>query len=280
MSPRQVAVLCGAALALGACNLLLRPNPTSQTPYVRFSHARHVPAGAPARSCGPCHSGPETLEQVPAAHPACASCHEIGRTPGAECLFCHSSRSPGARPVRSTRVFSFTHTAHRFSIVDATTCEPCHRMQGRQIVTPVTEAACVSCHVAQNAPTDCTSCHVGLSRIPPSHEEAGFLREHGRLEQTPCLRCHARSFCSDCHTRDHTPLWKRATHGIDAVRDTRACASCHEADECDRCHRTVRPTNHLGGNWQGLGHAMPARISSRSCVTCHSADDCARCHAP
>lgn len=272
-------------LGLTACALFLRREAAEdRPPYVTFSHARHVPAGASPRTCVPCHSQPDTFEQVPSSgHGSCASCHAIGDRPGPTCDLCHTSSSPGQPPVRPRKSFLFTHTSHRWMILDATTCRPCHEVSRSQaeVRTVVSEEACVSCHRAQGAAVECATCHVALSRatVPDSHARPSFMREHDEMADATCLRCHARSFCDGCHTRDHTPLWKRATHGIDAIADPRACASCHEADQCVRCHSTVRPTDHVQAGWAGAGHAMPARASPRACLTCHDpADECARCH--
>lgn len=272
-------------MLLGACGLVLRPtSPTDERPYVRFFHASHVPRRAPARSCARCHQQPDTFEQVHSGgHAACRECHTVGDRPGPRCAFCHDSASPGAPPARGRRSFLFTHTAHRWLILDAATCGPCHTLArgAGAIQTTVAEEKCIECHRRERAPVSCDTCHVALTRttLPASHGWASFLREHHEQSDPTCLRCHAQSFCTDCHSRDHSPLWKRSSHGLDAARDPSACASCHEADQCDRCHSTVRPADHLVADWTGLGHAMPARISPRSCLTCHAAaDECARCH--
>jgi hypothetical protein len=181
------------------------------------------------------------------------------------------------------RSYTFTHTAHQFWILDATTCQLCHRLArgDEPVITAVAEETCVECHRNEGAPRRCDTCHLGLSRttVPASHGEESFMREHHNQNTTTCLRCHAQSFCTDCHSRDHTPLWKLSAHGQDAVRDPRACATCHEADQCDRCHRTSPPADHHQADWIGLGHSMSARASTRACVTCHDReDDCEVCH--
>lgn len=282
MRTRALAML--APLALAACALVLRPTPTERVPYVRFSHARHVPRGAPASSCASCHQQPDSFEQVQSrGHPACASCHRIGDRPGPSCAFCHRSESPGPPPVEPSSTFLFSHGAHQWLILDATSCAPCHEVDKRhaEARTLASEERCVECHRDRGASARCETCHVGLGRstLPESHREASFLREHRRLADQTCGRCHAASFCQDCHSRDHTPLWKRASHGLDALRDTRVCARCHEADQCDRCHTTVRPPDHLAADWRTLGHAMPARLATRRCVVCHEAQsECGECH--
>ena len=278
------AALALSTFALAACALVLRPTPTERTPYVRFSHAQHVPRGAPATSCGSCHQQPDSFEQVRArGHEACASCHPIGERSGPTCAFCHRSQSPGPAPARPPSTFLFSHAAHQWLILDAPSCQPCHELDRRSAVatTVASEEECVACHRDRGASARCETCHVGLGRstLPESHRDASFLREHRTLADQTCARCHAASFCEDCHTRDHTPLWKRASHGLDTLRDPRACARCHEADQCDRCHQTVEPPDHLAADWSGLGHAMPARIAARRCVVCHEAQtECGRCH--
>lgn len=282
-APRPYVVIALASVGLLACSLIFRPGREVQGgPYVRFSHAKHVPAREPAEACAPCHLQPGTTEQVRAGHSACASCHAIGKAPGPSCAFCHQSRSPGARP-NTVRSFTFTHTAHQFWILDAPTCRLCHHLAraDEPVVTAIAEETCVECHRREAAPRRCDTCHLGLSRttVPASHGEESFMREHHNQEPTTCLRCHAQSFCTDCHSRDHTPTWKLSMHGQDAVRDPRACATCHEADQCDRCHRTSQPVDHQQADWRGLGHGMSARASTRACITCHDrTEDCDVCH--
>jgi hypothetical protein len=168
-------------------------------------------------------------------------------------------------------------------IIDAPDCRQCHEL-GRGTAhaqTRASEEQCIACHRDRGAGIRCSTCHVGLNRstLPGSHRDPAFLREHRGLADRTCERCHAPSFCEDCHTRDHGPLWKHVSHGLDAMRDARSCARCHGADECDRCHSTVPPSDHVAADWAGLGHAMPARLAARRCVVCHDAQsECGRCH--
>jgi Cytochrome c7 and related cytochrome c/Class III cytochrome C family len=116
----------------------------------------------------------------------CAFCHRTagdGRTAGLpdveQCMFCHQVVGQGdpeverirqawasQEPVDWVRVHrlpdhvQFTHQAH---IQAGVSCAACHGDVGqmRQVtqVRPLNMSDCVDCHKANNAPTDCVTCH-------------------------------------------------------------------------------------------------------------------------
>ena len=126
---------------------------------------------------------------------------------------------------------------------------------------------------------------------------AGFAKAHGAQAAsgaTQCESCHARRFCSDCHTgekvthRYHAPNFV-STHAPQAYRRETDCSSCHSTEAfCRDCHRqtglaaTKNTRSTVFHNAQPLWylqHGRAARQDLKACTTCHQQTYCMQCHS-
>jgi hypothetical protein len=131
---------------------------------VPFSHKKH--AGELAMSCEFCHApsrSGETLS-IPSAS-KCMSCHQTvaADTPGIQKLasFAHNNE-----PVPWVRVYqlpSFVTFSHKVHLDRGNTCQECHGQvaQRDQLFQEVgiSMQACINCHQAKKARTECDTCH-------------------------------------------------------------------------------------------------------------------------
>lgn len=298
--PRWTALLALAALvacgvALESCatmrKLVAGPNPSE----LKFSHAKHA---GHAPDCKTCHVSDFSGDVIPAAHAACAACHEAAREenmpakgePGDRtCLLCHHSTSPGAAPRAPRPSYAdanFDHAAHA-----AVDCAQCHgnvnaKRLGASADFPTMEQ-CVACHfpgLKEMSKADCLLCHPSITakEPPKSHLKAEWKPlAHGpaALEREDlCARCHVKELdCDTCHARErppsHTPAFRAKTHGFHATSNPNKCEICHTQEFCESCHRTTEPMNHTP--------AFKGRPFLH-CATCHlpleEGNGCAVCH--
>ena len=110
-----------------------------------------------------------------------------------------------------------------------------------------------------------------------------------------CTSCHARTFCSECHTAERTtrryhPANFVATHPPQAYGRESDCATCHSTEAfCRSCHMqaglaprapTSRTTTfHNAQPLWLLKHGRAARQDLPSCTTCHQQSYCMQCHS-
>ncbi len=154
------------------------------------------------------------------------------------------------------------------------------------------DAPCADCHNQ----TWCQDCHYGgginakLSdsndrgpNYKPKSHRSSFLEIHPiSAFDAPksCERCHAASFCKDCHARfrpedlmflSHRKGWSNlpATTGG-------PLHSTFPPDSCQTCHPgSVLPAH----QWSGA-HAQEARRNLPTCQACHSDGEiCLKCHS-
>jgi hypothetical protein len=110
---------------------------------------------------------------------------------------------------------------------------------------------------AHGAGARCASCHGDVTH--PPYRVAGFARPI-----TPIAG-------EDPHPRLYVQ-----THGADAVRDPRSCATCHEANYCETCHLRQRYPHPEG--WVSLHGAVQREQGIGACEGCHPQTFCAGCH--
>jgi hypothetical protein len=288
-------ILTAALLALGGSGWA-----AARIAQDRFDHLEHE---ALFPSCLSCHVGViDTSKSVWPAAEGCASCHDGTVEDRVEWA------PPGAAPGSNLR---FTHATHRREVTQAhpgprdsvLACASCHRQAGasRMKVERAIARNCLDCHGVKaehlEAPdSTCLTCHLPLVRAvtltarqvadfpaPDSHDDADFMRAHGKQAQEgapkgqiagSCATCHARDFCADCHVNapelpviqalgpDPRSLSRRPElkappghqdpefleeHGGQARRRPQSCASCHTKESCLACHATS----------PGVAQAMP-----------------------
>jgi predicted CXXCH cytochrome family protein len=120
-----------------------------------------------------------------------------------------------AEPPRPTVQRFFPHTPYREN-----RCSGCHDADSGQLIRPVQEGLCVTCHAkivssrfvhGPVAVNDCTVCH---------HYHAGPLPN--LLLADPTV------ICLDCHDRDEL-----STGEYHAAMDQRGCTDCHDPHGAD-----------------------------------------------
>ena len=252
--------------------------------HLIMSHKQHLEMKELSENCTACHKAfPEPGVEKNIAPPmeACLECHEHKEQfDQGRCEVCHDdlSRFP-LRPVSS-----FSHQGDF--------------LKGHATLATSRTNSCATCHDQRF----CTDCHgkTVATRIEVRFPEAvdrltihrgDFLARHS-IEQKDdpalCMRCHAVSFCTDCHQRTgigqggtpglspHGPgindRASREWHGSQARRDIVACAACHDQgaqSNCVTCHRV----GGVGGNphptsWLARHHHEEIGHNAM-CLTCH-----------
>jgi hypothetical protein len=231
-----------------------------------FHHA--TAQAVPLNDCATCHNG--SIAAPPPGHAAfgsnCVSCHTGMNRPSGDCATCHVGKpSSGAPQVTYTNSLSCDDAG-------------CHAKVKNHAGTPITAAACTTCHSAHYetlgtcttchtdpqsfhhgtakpiALQNCVDCHDGtIAKAPTKHESYG----------TSCAGCHKgmdipSGSCMECHSK--------AQGKLPAVTYTNEL-SCADA----QCHAKIK--NHQGTS-----------IAAASCTTCHKAHyealgKCSTCHA-
>lgn len=151
-------------------------------------------------------------------------------------------------------------------------CLDCHGIEAEHLSAP--DTACATCHVPLVRAVRLTAEDVGEFPEPASHDDPGFITEHGdqAREGVPggqiaasCATCHARDFCAECHVNaPEVPV-------IQALRrDPRSLARRPELRE---------PPSHHDPDFIQK-HGNQARRRPQSCTSCHTQESCLACHAP
>ncbi|MFN7953477.1 MAG: cytochrome c3 family protein [bacterium] len=248
-------------------------------------------------------------------HDVAVPIEEAKASPNRFCKECHTAET--GEVIWKPHVFQdvkFRHADHtKNGVGEPIDCQRCHTLPidnpkfgavKRSVFTyPLSMEACMTCHAAEGAPSDCATCHEQRRPDvrPPSHRGAGWLESHGFEAERAAANCHwchegsrrlafpesglaATEFCVSCHTtmrpRSHVARWDQSLHGRFAQHDRRRCATCHEAEFCEACH-AIPPRSHSFPRFQfpGDGHQRFARTNVRACLTCHEfGATCAACH--
>ncbi len=252
----------------------------------RFSHQRHLDAGAMERrvgfhvSCADCHV--RDGAKVPPDHATCARCHAPeaalpDQTPRmGDCRGCHLD---GARPRTRARLIrgdlDFDHDRHRTDRTGRSiSCQTCHAQTTRAASydghDPPRIEACVTCHDdSDRTPTEmrmrsCETCH---------RDRASTLTTLAPRDHLPATE----------RPLDHTLAFRR-DHAEVAGRDAARCATCHTRmsgnprQACDECHQTMQPGDHRI-TWRELDHGPEAAADRDRCARCHVVEFCTACHA-
>lgn len=282
-----LAGLCMVVLASGA----LLGFPSQDEPFPHAVHENLFPV------CQGCHLGvvtgaSEDLFPQPAS---CLQCHDGERQVQVE----WSGRSQ----TRASNL-QFTHPEHARLMEAAgeeVSCQSCHAAGDdpsrtvpqsgplpRMDVALASPESCLQCHV-HSAPEHlapmaaCQVCHVPLAEAPQlptsrlaafpwpeSHDEPGFLEDHGptnRLQQFSCSVCHARETCQRCHVN------AGEVDAIIALAPDPRVATLEEG----RMPEYPVPASHLAAGW-GWEHGESALGAPAQCSTCHAQTSCLECH--
>jgi Zn ribbon nucleic-acid-binding protein len=132
---------------------------------VPFSHKQH--AGTLKMPCQYCHTlsrSGETL-LIPRAQ-FCMQCHATVGTdnPGVQKLAQFAKTDRTIPWVRIYELPSFVSFSHKIHLQHGATCEQCHGQVSQRTrlyqEADISMAACVNCHRAKRASTDCSTCHI------------------------------------------------------------------------------------------------------------------------
>ncbi len=246
-----------------------------------FPHDIHVESGL---TCDICHEFEEVTVSMPELG-LCMECH----LPDDETFFgdCNSCHQDYGVEMEEDSII-----AHKYS-VDGAIPQGWEDVRYKHAEFLDVDADCFACHEnietseaagLQNYPSmekamdvheewglsnECSACHLELNEItaPVSHDSS-WERNHGKMaefqDRSRCLLCHEEKTCSMCHQlqkpRDHTNMFRRKTHGIQASFDRARCLVCHRNDECEACHvSTADPVP-----------PAPYHTEGSSCLSCHS----------
>jgi hypothetical protein len=278
-------VVVGGLVLIGAAGRFV-----ARLSYDRFDHWQHRRVFP---TCLGCHAGAQDSTQSIWPKPNdCANCHDGTVEKKVDW-------SPPTQPRPSN--LKFSHPVHAEKSAerlprDSVSCASCHLGEGVpwMRVQRTQVQLCLNCHgIAAGhlaiANTVCGTCHLALADAsalsrdqiarfpaPPSHFDASFAREHGKLaEPAPagggapvgvsasCATCHARDFCITCHV--NAP----EVPAIQALAlDSRSLAITAKLET---------PPSHAAPGFVQR-HGQAAHETAQSCATCHTRESCITCH--
>lgn len=281
------ALALGAAfLALAGC-VFFQGNGTVRRSFA-FSHRVHTEQDI---ACTDCHLSAESNDEpgLPALG-ACKLCHtEIDKDKAADRKVDALYDGKSFKAVQRTQVAGDVMFPHLKHVGAGLECGACHvgieKNEDALELPKVSMDACISCHAAKGASTDCATCHkeIRADVRPPSHG-GNWTRMHGDVckagsdrSADRCQMCHQETSCASCHLtnppQSHTQQWRRVGHGVAASLDRASCQTCHQPSTCETCHSETKPRSHVG--------TFGAPRDSH-CLTCHeplSGENCSTCHA-
>ncbi len=241
------------------------------------SHAR-VP-------CVRCHEGKHVLTLAAAA---ASRMHDVfaqltgGRdlaasVPSRRCLDCHAGITRGV-----TTSANGIRMRHSDVIVGGGSCDSCHGSVGharKDVPAPAKMPQCLRCHDGREAPSACSTCHVGdVGKLPVY--ERHFTRVD--LPEPTCGGCHSQQKCDGCHglRMPHPADFKSpAKHAyLGSFEHRKLCYRCHVFADCS-CHRLVFDQAH-GPTWEKDHQRYSVSDGARYCTGCHTRTKnlCLDCH--
>lgn len=207
----------------------------------------------------------------------------------ATCLACHDNIK--GETIKGAHV----NVRHRDFLTESTSCLDCHSGVGHRveerIYPELSMYQCTECHDDEEAPSDCSICHVGrkkevltanLEAYGKFHPE-NYLKMHGAEDMQKCNVCHEQGFCGKCHVfvknfnveLPHPSSWVY-THWRSTDRSNiEVCYACHDQQRCDSCHgiEMPHPDNFLKEHSRVTLNYEPGL-----CLKCHDGGSCTNCH--
>lgn len=143
---------------------------------------------------------------------------------------------------------------------------------------------CVACHRSAKAPVACDTCHSARTERERLRQGpwqithgAQWSKTHGLGSIRSCDTCHPEDYCVRCHgtVLPHPPGFGQS-HGDEAKRDLKVCASCHDTGTlCTPCHGVEMPH---GDGFLKQHSSLAKGLDDPSCTRCHDTEDCVACH--
>ena len=287
--------------------------PTSD--ILEFSHVRHLQhADSASRACASCHSGGSgALNLVPAAPPACFSCHAHQATShfaeDNRCTTCHAVLTSAPR-LTTERIAALpkpaSHERPDFGVAHApataqggATCAICHARE-----------SCARCHVnAASVPLIASlqpdprvaalaATRVAVYPTPVDHGLDRFPTTHGdlaRANPTRCGTCHARTSCTTCHigpgASDAIALLPVARpggapgvtleyrQGAQRLKPPMDPVVLRALGDTSARKTPVRATVRVHELGFRTAHGTQAAVGALTCSGCHEQKFCSDCHA-
>ncbi|GBE14869.1 MAG TPA: cytochrome C [Proteobacteria bacterium] len=210
----------------------------------------------------------------------CTRCHEKDASDiipeVSSCTPCHDEKFMADTPLGPAK----THTP-----LWVTQHGPDSQLSGAQCKKCHDFSFCVGCHQGGDLNTDLTKRTVRSNSVPRSHT-SNFLVVHPlkatAVRINDCYTCHAKEFCSDCHSSyrsrfpgrkiiSHQKSWELMIAGSGVPNHAGFTLA-----QCRDCH----PGGALSSTEWSAGHAREARRSLKACQTCHpDGNACTDCHS-
>lgn len=243
-----------------------------------FPHKTHFDMDV--KDCNTCHAAKPEYKNPDPRQPmaVCLQCHQDDYDKG-DCTKCHVDlKKYPLKPIAG-----FSHKGDWL------------KNHGKS--AQASAQSCAACHDQ----TTCATCHAKTVPVPvevrfPEKVASDFIHRgdflgrhaiEARSNEATCARCHAKQFCSSCHTvQNITPAAINprsphpagyafpgpASHANEARRDINRCAACHDqgaASNCVQCHKVggIGGDPHPG-NW-GSRHDRKEIGGNAMCLYCH-----------
>ncbi len=232
--------------------------------------------------CVRCHEGTPALSAPGAAidrirHVVAGA---VGVSPKAanisarRCLSCHSGSVS-----ESVEASNGIRMSHKEPLSAGMTCSDCHADTGHArtgTARGTRMSQCIKCHTGEQAPGDCSVCHVGDPGMSPVFSR---MYPQTQLSQPTCGTCHDEKTCDACHglRMPHNREFIDGDHArFSGFERKNLCWRCHVKTDCYGCHGDFDEAHGQGFRAQHQEYPRDAQ-----CGTCHKHHEgpfCDRCH--
>jgi nitrate/TMAO reductase-like tetraheme cytochrome c subunit len=247
-------------------------------------------------NCENCHLGPNVASMIKTKvgalkeifvhttqKPVEAQVPRTAEIADAVCRKCHE-------PKQGELHYHLQRITHQEHLDRGMHCTECHSnvvhggRTGFKNTPPMT--GCMRCHDGEQAPNNCSVCHLKLGEISPSVYNPEWVKTHrANLEDTGrenCKICHGEQYCNSCHQTvpPHGSNWQ-LQHQKTERTELPKCATCHVprvgedmALFCIDCHKS----RSAHGPQYVLTHPQDYQQRPQTCTLCHEQNFCTSCH--
>ena len=194
---------------------------------------------------------------------------EYGQVTTSACEQCHTRSIAGVTVNQDTGI----RMSHAEPLAASAKCLDCHvPFQGVVSQKTVGMSACLRCHDAVIASSDCSTCHDKRKAAAARAKTTAFAKQ--QVTEVKCGGCHIQvQECDPCHgvRMPHSLAFKASGHAYSGAADFwfnngRTCARCHTATRrpCQKCHSAT-----LGRGHQKQWATDHQKAESSACA-CHN----------